>query len=408
MKIKMKMFAGRLVLGLLMFILCVSELSYGGGEGSEEVQFKLNIQDFKAELKKNDNDRKGKIEKLEKELSEPGKTEKEISEVCEKLAMAYAKIVLNSGKAEDKIAEARRLLRGADTWYNPKDPNSANKFKSLAERSKGYATDIRGILERMEEQTRRMAEKTTTTPSDASRVNKAFAKTFKLKGEQFQELLSVLESAETGDIPDIENPNQTSSYLSDMEAVLQIYADSVKFSKLLDELEVKKYCAMGNITHVQGKISELIKDLTGDENGKVEDYFDNMWQDSYEKRLLDDKMMHKILRGAKDNSLFHHEVFRKLTVRADEFNSIPDPEEVSDGNPDHKYYLDNRRKEWFWYDHDMAVRHYDVPRDPYLTDDDWRYVRYDESEGIWLSIHPDYDGDARPIVIDTGEGEGEE
>ncbi len=397
----MKMFAGRMVLGLLMFILCVSELSYGGGEGSEEVQFKLNIQDFKAKLKKNEDDRKGKIEKLEKELSEPGKTEKEISVICEKLAKAYAEIVVNTGIAEDKIAEARRLLKGADTWYNPKDPNSANKFKSLAERSKGYATDIRGLLERMEEQVSRMAEETTTTPSDASRVNKAFAKTFKLKGEQFQELLSVLESAETGDIPDIENPNQTSSYLSDMEAVLQIYADSVKFSKLLDELEVKKYCAMGNITHVQGKISELIKEVTGDENGKVEDYFDNMWQDSYEKELLDDIMMRKILDGTRDNSLFHHEVFRKLTKRADEFIDIPD--EVFDGNPDHKYYLDTKRKEWFWYDHDMEVKHYDVPRDPYLTDDDWRYVRYDESKGIWLSIHPDYDGDARPIVIDTGE-----
>ena len=401
MKIKMKMFAGRLVLGLLMFILCVSELSYGGGEGSEEVQFKLNIQDFKAKLKKNENDRKGKIEKLEKELSAPGKTEKERSVICEKLAIAYSEIVVNTGIAEDKIAEARRLLKGADTWYNPKDPNSANKFKSLAERSKGYATDIRGLLERMEEQVSRMAEKTSTTPSDASRVNKAFAKTFKLRGKQFQELLSVLESAETGDIPGIENPTQTNSYFSNMEDVLEIYADSVEFSKILDELEVKKYCAMGNITHVQGKINELIKEVTGDENGKVEDYFDNMWQDSYEKELLDDIMMRKILNDTRDNSLFAHEVFRKLTDKADEFNLIP--EDVFDGNPDHKYYLDTKRKEWYWYDHDMEVKHYDVPRDPYLTDDDWRYVRYDESKGIWLSIHPDYDGDARPIVIDTGE-----
>jgi len=66
-------------------------------------------------------------------------------------------------------------------------------------------------------------------------------------------------------------------------------------------------------------------------------------------------------------------------------------------------------KEWFWVSDsgDMDVKHYDVPRDPYLTEEDWQYVRYDESEGIWLSIHPDYDGDARPIVIDTGEGEGE-
>jgi DNA-directed RNA polymerase subunit N (RpoN/RPB10) len=395
------MFAGRLVLGLLMFILCVSELSYGGGEGSEEVQFKLNIQDFKAKLKKNEDDRKGKIEKLEKELSAPGKTGKEISVICEKLAKAYAEIVVNTGIAEDKIAEARRLLKGADTWYNPKDPNSANKFKSLAERSKGYATDIRGLLERLEEQVSRMAVETTTTPSDASRINKAFAKNFNLRGKQFQKILSVLESAETGDIPDIENSTQTRSYFSNMEAVLEIYANAVKASKVLDELEVKKYCAMGNITHVQGKISELIKEVTGDENGKVEDYFDNMWQDSYEKELLDDIMMRKILDGTRDNSLFHHEVFRKLTKRADEFIDIPD--EVFDGNPDHKYYLDTKRKEWFWYDHDMEVKHYDVPRDPYLTDDDWRYVRYDESKGIWLSIHPDYDGDARPIVIDTGE-----
>jgi hypothetical protein len=118
-------------------------------------------------------------------------------------------------------------------------------------------------------------------------------------------------------------------------------------------------------------------------------------------------MMKKIIRGAKDNSLFAHEVFRELEERAESYIQIPD--DVSDGNPDHIYFLDTRMKEWFWVSDsgDMDVKHYDVPRDPYLTEEDWQYVRYDESEGIWLSIHPDYDGDARPIVIDTGEGEGE-
>ena len=43
--------------------------------------------------------------------------------------------------------------------------HSAKKFKSLAERSKGYATDIRGILERTGEQVSRMAGKTMTRES---------------------------------------------------------------------------------------------------------------------------------------------------------------------------------------------------------------------------------------------------
>ena len=399
----MKMITGWLAFVLLLFALGISELSYGAKEGSEEVQFRVNMQDFKAKLEMNENVRNDKIEKLVGELMVPGRTEKELSEVYGKLAMAHAEIVINDGLAEDKIAKAKELLKGARNWYDPADPNSVNKAKGLAEKCKFYASDIRGLLGKMEKQTKRMAasSKEIGGSSKSSKISAAFAKTFNLKTEHFEELLAFLDGFKVGEAPDPKNSNQMNSFFSNMEELLTLYADSVSFSKTLDDLEVRKYLALGNITHVQGKIGDLIKEVTGGEGGNVEDYFENMWQDSYDKQYLDYIMMRKITKGATENSVFADEKFDDITKRAIMFELVP--ESVSDGNPDHKYFLDTKRKEWFWVSDsgDPLEKHYDVPKDPYLEEiDDGRFVRYDTEKNIWLSTHPNYDGEARPIFKD--------
>jgi len=218
---------------------------WSAGNGRPEVSnsgeelFNDNLTAFIRYVKANNTIRKERIGTLYKKLLNPGITGSEVAQIFQRLADAYAEMIVNQGFAEGRLADAEALLSNAHEWFSNADPKIANRRKSLESQIRSYAVDINEIYDKLQNN---LGSLRNERSEEGRKMSEAVRAIFMKNKENTAEFIKELDMRSESVVP--------GTLINRILSALREYRGLLKLGRFMHQLEFKRYTVFADIYEI--------------------------------------------------------------------------------------------------------------------------------------------------------------